>query len=533
MSQPRISMHRLQDLVRLHRQGLKPGRVASLLAMTRKTERAYRRALAAEGLLEGAADDLPSQEVLRAAIARHRPPRLPSQQLSTAEPWRAEIEALLGASPRAIYDALVLKHGEEFKASYHAVRRFARRLKEERGVQAEDVAIPLTTRPGLEAQVDFGFVGHVFDPETERRRKAWVFTLTLSHSRHRVDLLVFDQSSETWIWCHEESFRRLGGVPETIVPDNLKAAVIRRAFSVREETKLTRAYRELARHYDFVVDPTPVRSPEKKGKVESGVRYVKRSFFGTRDLEREDAEVLRRELSRWDDEIAGQRTHGTTRRRPLIAFEEEERAALKPLPREPYEVRRWAKLKVHTDSHVRVEKGFYSVPFVHLGRQVWVCLTSKSVVVYADDRRVATHARVGPGQWATVEEHLPEHRAPYRHRDPRYWRERAALIGPEAASYVDAVLDQDAALSHLSHAQRAVLCLEGVGSERAAAACRRAMHFENLKPQALQRILDEGLEAEPLPGLADSNSDEDPASPPRFARSLDEISAGAGERGVA
>ena len=125
MSQPRISMHRLQDLVRLHRKGYKPSRVAALLAMTRKTERVYRRALQAEGLLEGASDDLPDPALLRAAVSRHRPVSLPSQQLSAAEPWRAEIEGLLGAGPRAIYDALVLKHGEKFAASYHSVRRLA------------------------------------------------------------------------------------------------------------------------------------------------------------------------------------------------------------------------------------------------------------------------------------------------------------------------------------------------------------------------------------------------------------------------
>ena len=348
-----------------------------------------------------------------------------------------------------------------------------------------------------------------------------------------MDLLVFDQSVETWTWCHEESFRRLGGVPETLVPDNLKAAVIRRAFSVGEETKLTRSYRELARHYGFTVDPTPVRSPEKKGKVESGVRYVKRNFFATRDLETEDADVLQRELTRWSVEIAGQRTHGTTRRRPLQAFEEEERGALKPLPSEPYEVRTWSKLKVHTDSHVRVEKAFYSVPFTHLHSVVWACSTSKSVVVYADHKRIATHARVGPGAWPTVEEHLPEHRAPYRHRDPRYWRERAALIGPETASYIDAVLDQDAALSHLGHAKRAVLCLEKVTIERAEAASRRALHFENLKLAALRRILDEGLEALALPGKAEEPSETVPVESPRFARDPEEIVAAAGARGAA
>ena len=92
-------------------------------------------------------------------------------------------------------------------------------------------------------------------------------------------MCIRDRTVPTWIELHVRAFHALGGVPKVVVPDNLKAAVIRAAFGAdRDEQSIQKSYRELARHYGFVIDPTPPRSPEKKGKVESGVKYLKGNF---------------------------------------------------------------------------------------------------------------------------------------------------------------------------------------------------------------------------------------------------------------
>lgn len=141
--------------------------------------------------------------------------------------------------------------------------------------------------------------------------------------------IVFDQKIETWLRLHIEAFTELGGVVATVVPDNLKAAVIRAAFGVDGAASLNPSYCELARHYQFKIDPAPIYAPKKKGKVESAVKYVKRNFFVGRD--NSDADDTKRDLARWVDEIANTRIHGTTHRRPIELFAEE-REALKPLP---------------------------------------------------------------------------------------------------------------------------------------------------------------------------------------------------------
>jgi transposase len=263
----RMDMHRLQDLVRLHRLGVGARTVARRLRMSPNTERQYRRALAAHGLLAGDATALPELTTLREAVVAALPPKTPPQQVSSLARWTGTITPWLvgGATPTAIYDRLRLEHAD-FTGSLSAVKRLCLRLQRARGIQPEDVAIPVETAPGELAQVDFGYVGRLYDPDTRVLRKAWVFVLVLGYSRHLVCRLVFDQRIETWLQCHAEAFAALGGVPAVLVPDNLKAAVIRAAFGIAGTTTLNRSYRECARHYGFQVDPTPIRSPEKKGR---------------------------------------------------------------------------------------------------------------------------------------------------------------------------------------------------------------------------------------------------------------------------
>ena len=163
-------MHRLEELVRLHRLGTPVREVSRLLRMSPRTERRYREALEAAGLLLGRPDELPGVTELKAAVLAARPSAsLPAQQVSKIEAWRPTIERLQekGLRPRAIYDRLRLEDAS-FPGTYPQVKRLWRAVRLARGVQPEDVAIPVETAPGQVAQVDFGSVGKLWDPETGR-----------------------------------------------------------------------------------------------------------------------------------------------------------------------------------------------------------------------------------------------------------------------------------------------------------------------------------------------------------------------------
>jgi transposase len=516
MTAKRTDMHRLRELVRLHRLDTGAREVARLLGLSPNTERRYREALQQAGLLQGPVDAVPTLEDLRAAVFKHAPPAVPEQQKSSLERYRERVVALeaKGLGPTAIYDRL-RSEDAEFRGSIGAVKRLVTRIQRERGPRQEDVAIPVITEAGELAQVDFGYTGHLWDPDTGRVRKAWVFVMVLAHSRHQFARVVFDQRTETWISLHQQAFQAFGGVPRTLVPDNLKAAVIHAAFGVSDPTcALNRSYRELAQHYGFKVDPTPPAAPKKKGKVESAVKYVKNNAL--RGRHGESIADINRYLERWVVEIAGTRCHGTTGKKPLEVFEAEERATLLALPARAYEPVTWKKATVHQDSHVVFGGRMYSVPWRLLGREVWLRATPTSVVIYCDDERAATHRRAGKGTWSTDEAHLPAERAALRHRGSTYWQGRAERLGADVGQVVRELFESDNVLSQLRQVQAIVTHLEKFPVERAQAACRRASFYGNVSYRAIKNILAKALDRDPLPTPSTQQTVWPDA--PRFAR---------------
>lgn len=492
---PRTDMHKVQELVRLHRKGVGVREVARLLRISPNTERFWRRKLETAGLLMGRVDELPDIEELDGVL----PSRHPAQQVSSVQAVEERVRELRarGAGPKAIYDRLRLDD-TNFTGSYWAVKRMCSRLGRSSPPRPGDVAIPVETHAGQVAQVDFGYAGMMYDEASDKLRRAWVFVMVLGHSRHMFAKCVFRQDAATWQQLHVEAFAFFGGVPEVIVPDNLKAAVVRAVFGLEQDPTLNRSYTELARHYDFKIDPAPPFQPTKKGKVERQVQYVKRNALATLP-EQIDIREANRDLHRWLQEIAGQRTHGVTGRKPLEMFASDERDAMKPLPPRPYVPVVWKSAKVHRDSHIVFNKRMYSLPWVHLGKKAWVRATPDTVYIYVDNKRVAEHPRRDGGGRSTRDSHLPEHRRDLRHRGRGWWEERAAVIGPHTAALIADVFDDEDVLAPIRRVQAIVKHLQGFPRDRAEGAARRARHFGIRHYAGVRDILKRALDQEPLP----------------------------------
>lgn len=497
MGAKRTQMHRLEELVRLHRLGQTARAIARQLKMGRDTVRQYVRVLGEAGVLDGAVDDLPGVDALKAIIDERVGSTPPLQQRSSLEQYADEIKRRRanGAGPTAIHDWLRL-HRTDYAGTLSAVKRMCLRFDRERGPVEEDVALVVTTAPGEIAQVDFGYAGKRYDPRTRTVRRSWLFVMTLGFSRHMYVDLVFDQRIETWLALHVRAFAHFGGVPAVLVPDNLKAAVVRAAFGVEHTAVLNRSYCELARHYGFRIDPTPPRSPEKKGKVERAVRYVKGSFLST--WESVDVDIDREALARWAAEVAAKRRHGTTGRAPIELFEEQERAALMALPAQRFELVLWKRVKVHRDSHVQIDGALYSVPWKHLGAELWARCAASGITLYLDEDRLATHALVRRGQRSTDEAHLPASRRDHRHRGEAYWRARAGAMGAEVEALIGAIFESSDVLYQIRAVQAVVLHLESHPVSRARAAARRALYFGALDYRSIKSILRKALDLEPL-----------------------------------
>lgn len=508
-------MHRLQELVYLHRRGDTASDVAETLQLDPKTERKYRRRIQAAGLLDGDPSALPELKALRDAVSSQAPS--PAQERSTVANYAAFVDEKRrqGLGPTAIHE-LLTEEKRGYTGSLSAVKRLYKRLKDADGLRAEDVAIPVHSAPGLQAQVDFGYVGKLVDPTTGKRRKAWVFVMVLSHSRLMYAEVVFSQDVDTWLMLHRHAFDFFGGVPHVVVPDNLKAAVINAAFRSDEISEVNRSYRECARHYGFRIDPTPAYSPEKKGKVESAVKYVKGSFFSPRRETLTDLDDANRRLIDWVRGTANERTHGTTGRQPRLVYDQVERSAMLGLPDQPYVPILWHRGLVGKNCHITFHRRFYSVPWPLVGKDAWLRVHGNAVTIYVDDDRVADHRLDGDTPWSTKLEHLPEGRRDLALRDPETWFARARELGADVEDYAREVMASDEVVYPLRRLQSIILALEGLTAERAASVARHAARYGTYRPDAVRRIIADqhDLGAKPSAEWVDANW----ATNARFAR---------------
>jgi len=485
----RLHMNYLRDLIHRLRAGESERRIARDLRISRVTVHRYHELAERKGFLKpGSA--MPEDSAIVAALGE--PSQLP-RTASTVEPYAEVVEHLLGQQVEmvAIFQRLRDDHG--FSGSYSSVRRYVHRL---RPVEPR-VVVRVHTAPGEEAQVDFGPVGRLYDPATDRLRPAFAFVATLSFSRHQYAELVFDQKVSTWIGLHRRAFESWGGVPRRIVPDNLKAAVVE---ALIHDPVLGEAYRRMAQHYSFVISPTKPHTARHKGKVENGVHYLQRNFMAGQDFA--DIRVANQRLPVWVHEIAGTRDHGTTHQPPLRLFLEHEQAALLPLPAEPFTLCEIRPVKVHPDCHVVIAGSFYSVPYRYVGQTLDAHVGERLLQLFAGQELVASHERsLGPGQWHTRLEHYPAAKAAYLERTPERCRHLALRVGPATQQVVETLL-AERPLDRLRAVQAILRLEETVGRQRLEAACARAVYFGDVRYRRIKQILNSALDQEPLPEAA-------------------------------
>lgn len=325
-------------------------------------------------------------------------------------------------------------------------------------------------------------------------RKAWVFVMTLSWSRHMYAELVFDQKVETWIELHLRAFEHFGGCVKRVVIDNLKAGISR---CVIHDAEAQRSYRDFAEHYGFLISPCRPRTPQHKGKVESGVHYVKRNALAGRRFR--SLQEANEHLQRWIVETAGVRDHGTTHERPLDRFERE-RDFLSELPPQRFETAVWRRVKVHTDCHVIFDYSYYSVPHRLVGEKLWLRATSHRVELYLNYERITSHARAKRrGQWVTSFDHLPPQKVEGLYPRAVEIRARAHKIGRWTAELIDRLLG-DRPMDRVRGAQGILKLSRRHGSKRLERACQRALSFDEVQYRTVRRILEKGLDAECIPG---------------------------------
>jgi len=274
-----------------------------------------------------------------------------------------------------------------------------------------------------------------------------------------------------------------------VIIDNPKCAITRACYY---EPEVQRSYADLALGYGFLIDPCPVRDPAKKGRVESGVKYVKNNFVPLRAFH--GLAHANEQLRAWVLGEAGARDHGTTHQQPLTMFTTTEQAMLKPLPAVAPECPVWTKAKLHPNCHVQVEYCHYSAPFALIGQDLWAESTPQMVRLYREHELVATHPRLFKrGERSTIDDHLPPDAQAWLMRDPKWCLAESERIGPACGAIVARILS-NRVLEQLRAAQGLLRLADRYGRSRLEAACSRALNFGTPYYGTVKQILESGFD---------------------------------------
>ena len=393
------------------------------------------------------------------------------------EEWVAQ-----GRSAWSIY--CDLRDDPAFVCSYELVKKYVARIRMHEPKVFERLEHP----PGAEAQVDFSSLPPV--DIDGRAVRPHAFAMIWPHSHWRYQTVVLDQTVPTFLRCIQEGIRASGAVPQRLVPDNLRSAVLRRQLDIRP---YQRNFADFCAHYGMAPAPCRPHRPTDKGAVENAIGTLKKFLNGRRFS---TVEELRAIVARHMG-LVNDRPHALTGKRPADLIATERRGDLP----EPFPLAHWSEHRVRADCHVQVRTNFYSVPYRLVGKRIVVRLDAQMVTLYDDLVEVARHARsYGRGVSITDRGHYPEQKRLSSHEIHARREARIRAIGPGAAAFLHG-LGQTRDRVH-SDLYRALLRLIDAHDARVVElACRRAAHFGNYDVGALGQIIARKLFELPLDDL--------------------------------
>ena len=345
----------------------------------------------------------------------------------------------------------------------------------------------------------------IYSTDDSQIRKAQIFIAVLPVSNYVFAEAVYSQELVNWIESHVRVFNFLGGVPEIVVPDNLRSAVTK---ACKYDPDINPTYQQLACYYQFSIIPARPRKPKDKAKVEVSVQIVERwilaklrdkKFFSLGELNQQ-VQILLKDLNhRRFSKLPGSR---------YTMFIELDKPNLKPLPAVPYEYKEIKVKKVSPDYHVEVEGSYYSVPHGLISKKVETQTTCSIVSIFYKGKQVAVHALSQcKGHYATLTEHMPPQHKFFKEWSPERFIRFAEKIGCNTKEVVQAILSLRQHPEQGFKTHQGFLALTKQYSEsRLELACQRAMKIGAVSYKSIQSILKNGLDNLTLDGQKQSSS---------------------------
>ncbi len=489
MPAERLSMRHLRELLRLrHCAGLRQAAISASLGLSQSSVSKYLKLAEIAGLSWPLPAEFDDDDRLEARLFPPLPDLPPDKR---PKPDWAEVHRELrrqDVTLALLWEEYKGREPDGFSYSWFCdlYKEWAGRLKP---------TMRQVHLAGEKLFVDYaGRTMEVIDGTTGEVSTVQIFVAVLGASSYTYGEATYTQSLPDWIGSHARAFAFLGGAARQTVSDNLRAGVTRACL---HEPLVNRTYADLARHYGTAVVPARPYKPRDKAKVEVGVQVVgrwvmarlrNRRFFALAALNAAIRELL--------EDLNGRTMRGFGRSRRAL-FEDLDRPALVPLPDEPFAFAEWKRCRVGLDYHVEIGRHHYSVPSTLVRQEVEARVTDATVEIFLRGKRVASHLRSrAEGRATTVTEHMPS-----AHRRHREWthdriRREAARMGADAATLIDAILEER---PHPEQGFRSAIGILGLakrhGPERVDAACARAIALGTRSYGSVARILGNRAEA--------------------------------------
>jgi transposase len=483
-------MRKFKEVLRLHSLGLTQRQIARSCSIAQSTVHEYLKVAAASGLSwplppEG------SEKQLEEALCRKLRPSTRARQapLPDFPAIREQLQTHRHLTLQLLWEEYREGHpdGYGYSRLCELYQAWARKL---------DVVLRQEHRAGEKLFVDYA--GHKI-PIHERQTgevlyQASIFVAVLGASNYTFIEATESQDLACWIGSHVRALEFIGGVPEAVIPDNVRTGIKQ---PCRYEPDLNPTYREMAEHYGLAVLPTRPYKPRDKAKVEAGVQIAQRwivaalrhtKFFALADLNEAIAPLLDR---------LNQRPFRKRREACRASLLEQlDRPALKPLPAERYVLAQWKKVRPNIDYHVEIERHYYSVPHQLVGVELEARYTAATVEIFYHGVRVASHRRgLVPHVATTLPEHRPKSHQAHLEWTPSRLIQWAGTVGTATAQVVQIILQSK---PHPEMGYRACLGIMGLAktytAARLEAASQRALLLRAHSYQSLKSILKRSLD---------------------------------------
>ena len=415
-------------------------------------------------------------------------PRRTAARPGKLDPFKGQIVRWLASHPYTATQIFLRLREAGYRGGITIVKDYVRHVRPPH----TPAFLTLAFAPGECAQVDWGQFGSIQVGNTRRRLS--FFVMVLCYSRMLYVEFTVSQTMEHFLACHANALAFFSGVPARAMVDNTRSAVLR--HTVGQAPVFNPRYKDFADHYGFTISACGVRQPHEKGLAENAVGYVKKNFLA--GLELTDFCQVNPAVRQWLDAVANVRVHGRTKRQPCELFAAE-KAALRPLPAQPYDGGGIRPVRATRQFRITVDTNTYSVPAEYAGTALTLKLYPDHLCVYHQDKLIARHVRRYDRHQDIEDPDHPRALLQQRRRaaDQKVLQRLLALT-PKAEPFYQGLAERR--LNVLHHVRKIVALSEIYGDEKTARALDDALEFQAFSCEYIANLLEQRQRLLPEPG---------------------------------